>query len=503
MLMADRLAHLHVRISALADAAHRRRVAVAFVLAPATTVLLVAINRLVLLDFPNSGDEYNYLYEAQTLAAGRLWNPPPPVPELFATNYVVEEPTRAFSSFPFGWPVALALAIRLGLPPWLVNPLLGTATLGLLWWLGARLYSPRVGIVAAVLVGVSPFFLFNAASYFSHTLCGVLLLSAATVASRADRSPPWVPSTVGFLIGWAVVARYLTGVIAGVPIVLWLLRQGVVRWRTLSWVALGGLPWITALAGYNALMTGSMWRLTTTPLTVSLWFRDGFVLRGADILSTHLLRHLLWTPPALMVAYLVYLRTATGETRRPPLEWMLILTAAVLYFYVERGGNQYGPRFHYEAFLFVVVFVAANMFRAEPLASRRPYERWLFALLLASVMIQPISLAIHAEVEHAVIAERMDPFAQVAQKDLRDAVVLLGGRIGSRRSMAAVDLTRNGIDYDGTVLYGLALGDEQHCGRMRSLPGRQPYLYVWDHLEGVGILTPLRCQPAPPALGDR
>jgi hypothetical protein len=151
----------------------------------------------------------------------------------------------------------------------------------------------------------------------------------------------------------------------------------------------------------------------------------------------------------------------------------------------------------------VVVFVAANMFRAEPLASRRPYERWLFALLLASVMIQPISLAIHAEVEHAVIAERMDPFAQVAQKDLRDAVVLLGGRMGSRRSMAAVDLTRNGIDYDGTVLYGLALGDEQHCGRMRSLPGRQPYLYVWDHLEGVGILTPLRCQPAPPALGDR
>ena len=109
--MADRLAHLHARIAALADAVHRRRLAVAFVLAPATTALLVAINRLVLLDFPNSGDEYNYLYEAQTLAAGRLWNPPPPSPELFATNYVVQEPARAFSSFPFGWPLALALAI--------------------------------------------------------------------------------------------------------------------------------------------------------------------------------------------------------------------------------------------------------------------------------------------------------------------------------------------------------------------------------------------------------
>ena len=501
--MGNRLAHLHVRISDLADAVHRRRVAVAIVLAPATTALLVAINRLVLLDFPNSGDEYNYLYEAQTLAAGRLWNSPPPAPEIFAMNYVVEEPTRAFSSFPFGWPLALALAIRLGLPAWLVNPLLGTATLGLLWWLGARLYSPRVGVVAAFLVGVSPFFLFNAASYFSHTLCGALLLSAAALASRADRRPPWVPSIVGFLIGWAVVARYLTGIIGGVPIVLWLLRRGVPRLRTSSWIALGGLPWITALAAYNTVMTGSMWRLTTTPLTVSLWFRDGFLLRGADILSTHLLRHLLWTPPALILAYLVYLRTAAGEARRPPLEWMLILTVAVLYFYVERGGNQYGPRFHYEAFLFVVVFVAANVFRAEPLADRQPYERWLFGLLLASVMIQPISLAVHSQIERAVILERMDPFTQAVQKGLQGAVVLLGGRIGSRRSIAATDLTRNGIDYDGSVLYGLDLGDDQHCGRLQRLPGRRPYLYVWDHVEDVGILTPLRCEPAIAASGGR
>jgi hypothetical protein len=236
--------------------------------------------------------------------------------------------------------------------------------------------------------------------------------------------------------------------------------------------------------------------LTTTPLTVSLWFRDGFLLRGGDILSTHLLRHLLWTPPAVMIAYLVYLRTATREIRRPPLEWTLILTVAVLYFYVERGGNQYGPRFHYEAFLFVVLFVVANVFRAEPLADRRPYERWLFGLLLASVLIQPISLAVHSRIEHAVIVERMDPFTQAAQKGLRDAVVLIGGRIGSLRSMAATDLTRNGIDYDRTVLFGLDLGDDRHCERMRRLPGRQPYLYVWDHLNDVGLLTPLLCEPA-------
>jgi hypothetical protein len=496
--LSERLAPVYAAVIAAADAMHQRRLVASLVLGPLVTLLLVAINRFVFLDFPNSGDEYNYLYEARTLAIGRLWNTPPVAPELFATNYVVHEPGRAFSSFPFGWPLLLALALRAGLPTWLVNPLLGTLTLGLVWWLGARLYSGRVGVAAAFLIGVSPFFLFNAASYFSHTFCGALLLGAAGLATSADRKAPWVPVLVGFAIGWAVVSRYLTGVIGGVPILLWLLRPGVPRLRLAGLVALGALPWVVALAGYNATMTGSMWRLTTTPLTVSLWLRDGFLLRGADILSTHLLRHLLWTPAALLVAYIVYLRTAGPETRRAPLEWILVMTVVVLFFYVERGGNQYGPRFHYEAYLFAVIFAAANLFRAPTLAGRPEYEAWLFALLVVSVLAQPLSFALHARIERQVIVERMDPFTRASLAGLRDALVLIGGRVGTKRSMGAEDLTRNGIGYDGPVLYGLAAPDGRHCDWARRLHGRMAYLYEWDHPNARGVLTPLACDAVPP-----
>ena len=496
--LSKRLSRLYTTVVAVAEVLHRRRLAVALVLAPVLTAVIVAVNQFVLLDFPNSGDEYNYLYQARTLAAGRLWNVPPGRPEIFATNYIIQEPGRVFSSFPFGWPLMLAIGIRLGLPVWLVNPLLGTLTLGLIWGLGARLYSGRVGVAAALLVAVSPFFLFNAASYFSHTFCGVLLLGAACIASRPDRRPAWVPMLVGFMIGWAVVSRYLTGVIAGIPIVLWLLRPGVPRMRTLALVALGGGPWVVALAAYNATMTGSMLRLTTTPLTVSLWLRDGWLLRSADILSTQLLRHLLWTPPAVMVAYLVYLRTAPADTRRPPLEWMLILTVAVLYLYVERGGNQYGPRFHYEAMLFAAVFVAANLFRGPTLAARPPYEAWLFALTVISVLAQPVSFAIHARLERAVIVERMDPFIQAARAGLSNALVLIADRVGSARSIAAADLTRNGIDYDGPVLYGLDQADDRPCAWARLVPGRRPYFYIWDHARRHGTLSPLDCATADP-----
>ncbi len=244
-----------------------------------------------------------------------------------------------------------------------MNPLLGTLTAVLLWALGTRLYSPRAGVLAAMLVLVSPFFLFNAASYFSHTFCGALLLAAAWLAARNDRGPVWVPLAVGALIGWAVLARYFTGVVCAIPIVLWLIRPGVARVRALALVALGGLPWVLVLMAYNTALSGNPWTLTTTPLTVSLWFREGFVLRGADILSTHLLRHLLWTPPVMIIAYVFYLSRGDRELRRGALDWMPVLMVATLYFYVERGGNQYGPRFHYEIFLFLVVFVAGHLFR--------------------------------------------------------------------------------------------------------------------------------------------
>jgi hypothetical protein len=91
-------------------------------------------------------------------------------PELFRFNYIAAETRRAFGAFPPGWPLMLGLAIAAGVPARLMNPALGVLTLALVGALGARLDTPRVGGRAAALVGVSPLFIFNAASYFSHTL---------------------------------------------------------------------------------------------------------------------------------------------------------------------------------------------------------------------------------------------------------------------------------------------------------------------------------------------
>jgi hypothetical protein len=251
---------------------------------------------------------------------------------------------------------------------------------------------------------------------------------------------------------------------------------------------------VAVLMAYNTALLGTPWELTTTPLTRSLWFRSGFALRGADILSTQLLRFFQWTPPLLVGVYVWYLATAARDVRRGAIDWMPIFVAVPLYFYVERGGNQYGPRFYYEAFLFLVVFVSANLFREQKFADKAPRDRVAFGLTLASVAVMPLWFAMRAVVEHRVIVERSDPFRMVGEARLANAIVLIGGRVGTERSMSALDLTRNGIDFSGTVLYGLDIGPQENCQLLEAYAHRTPYLYGWDWAGARGVLEPIVCE---------
>lgn len=477
----------------LADWCASHRAIMVLVAAPAFTALVAAIGRLILHDFPNSGDEYAYLYQASTLASGRFWNTGFPLPDFFAFNYLIQMDGKEYSSFPVGWPLLLALAMRLHVPAWLVNPILGTLSLLLIATLGARLHNLRVGVLAAAITAVSGFFLFNAASYFSHTFCSVLVLAAACLAAREDRTPWWVPALVGFALGWAVLARYFTGVICAVPVLVLLCRSGVPIVRTLIWCAIGGVPWVLVLAAYNIALNGSPSDLTTLPSTVGLWFAPKFAMRGADILSTQMLRLVLWTPPLLLFLYIYYLARADRSVRRGLIDWMPVLMAAALYSYAERGGNQYGPRFYFETFPFLVLFTTASVFREAELGQKSRRDRVAFGLMAASAIVMPLSFAVHAIIEHRVVSERMDPYRMVAAAGLADAIVLIRGRVGTTRSMGPLDLTRNGIDHEGRVLYALDVAPEINCQLRTRYPERSLYLYAWDVAARRGTLQAIVC----------
>jgi hypothetical protein len=71
--------------------------------------------------------------------------------------------------------------------------------------------------------------------------------------------------------------------------------------------------------------------------------------------------------------------------------------------------------------------------------------------------------------------------------------VLIAGRVGTTRSMGPQDLTRNGIDHAGSVLYGVDPGAPEHCAAHVRIPGRQTWVYTWRPAERRGVLQPLVC----------
>ena len=80
--------------------------------------------------FPLSGDDYSYLYQAKLFASDKLYAEDPlydrdlPFYDCLATYCFRDDQRHRFSQYPPGWPALLAVGVKLGVP-WLVNPLLG------------------------------------------------------------------------------------------------------------------------------------------------------------------------------------------------------------------------------------------------------------------------------------------------------------------------------------------------------------------------------------------
>ena len=150
---------------------HSKTVTLSAILLSATMAL--GTSALVLGTFPNSGDEYAYIFQAQTYSSGRLWNDPPPLGQALASTFTYRR-GEWVSQYPPGWPALLAVADTVGFPLWAVNVVIGTASSVLIGRIARREGGPLAETITVPLYALSPFYIFNAASYHSHVVVALL-----------------------------------------------------------------------------------------------------------------------------------------------------------------------------------------------------------------------------------------------------------------------------------------------------------------------------------------
>src|SRR5438105_8431252 len=213
---------------------------------------------------PSTEDEFVYLFQAKTLAAGHLSYPSPPLPEFFEAAHVLVVP-RFAAKYLHGHAAVLALFGMAG-APWLGPCVLLGATAALLH-LAARLAGlTRAAALgaAALLLGatnVFPFF----ASYLSQStsLASVAAFFAAALAVERRPSAGRIAALFCCVV-FAGLVRPFTGaaaVVAGAAVLLRLRKR----------VPLGALAWALPPLLAGALVFATACKATTGSWTTPPW----------------------------------------------------------------------------------------------------------------------------------------------------------------------------------------------------------------------------------------
>ncbi len=213
---------------------------------------------------PAYHDEYSYLFQAETFLAGRTWSPSfPQRPEWFDQMHVLNEGRFASRYFP-GAGLWMAPFLALG-NPWLGQQLAHAIAAVLLFWIGCELKDTATGLVAGILLGLSPGLLLFSNLLLAHqpTLVGLLLFVWSFL--RMKRTGSGVSALMaGVGLTYAMLCRPMTAAGVGLPFgiefVWWLVRGRVKPSSRLYRALLLGMPIVIGLAMlffYNRSITGN------------------------------------------------------------------------------------------------------------------------------------------------------------------------------------------------------------------------------------------------------
>lgn len=476
-------------------------------------VATLLVHCFVIQQFPNSADEYAYLWQAQVYASGHLTAEIPEPRAAFEFFHLGDLNGHRFSRFPPGWSLLLVPGVWLGFPG-LMTALLGSLTLGGIYRLGCAWIGPREAAWGTLLTGLSPFFLLNVGSLHSHAACLFALTALAlsltwhretgcretgyretgrreTGCRETERRETGHRSALflaGVSLGLAVLIRPFSALLLGVPLLvhhgLELKRRGRLefKWRGRlelpGWtlMALGGAPFALFLAWNNHVVTGDWLLLPTRLYDPSEGL--GFGVHGHS-LQQGLQTTLLWWVEGLAYCFFLsplLLIAARGQLKGNPhrrLLWGLMAAPVLGYlFYWNPGGERYGPRFYFEGLLPFTLLVGVGLTRLLNTGRNR-------GLLVGAGVFGLIVLGKHFVDIHSQIEARQDLYRTVDAAQLEQAVVLL---LSGSADMISLDLTRNPPDFRlAPVLYARGQGaDDRLMGE--AFPDRTLYYYRWSEL---------------------
>ena len=476
-----------------------------FAIAMGAFLSAILIATALLRAFPTSADEYAYLFQADLFRHGRLWATASPIQQYIQAYYIYDIGGKIVSQYPPGWPITIAAFEQLGLPIYLINPLIGAVMLLALYRLSRVTRCESAALVACTMCAASGFFLFNSASFYNHSFVGLAGVLFATSATRYVQAPS-ASCAIGMGVWFAVIAatRHYDAILFALPVVLLLPFQGRPYWRMLPVAAGAAMPIIAGLLIYYWLITGDAFQ---TPMTlVHPWDRllgpKYDVSRATTITLGRIGELAEWTAPGLVVIYACALAGRLWRRQAWFFEFYGIVFLLGYWLYWADGGHRWGPRYIYPAFPFMCFTIAAAWADSLRNIKANLAQKLFFQIALLSI-VAAVSQAVFLGVGAArVVRQFEDPYDQIEAQHLHNAVVLFAAGSGDIWEMSLGNMVRNGISLERDVIYAHAgdiyekrTADDANARALVALrayfPQRSFWIYERPEHNSVGTLSPV------------
>ena len=216
---------------------------------------------------PHVADSVDQFFHAKIFLLGKLTVPSYEPREFFNFVNMINN-GRWYSQYPPGHSLLLSFG-HIFHAPWIINPLFGSLSVVLLYFVGKEIYNDRIGRLAALLGALSPFLIFMSSEFMNHIstlfFFELFLLGFVRMVKKLRVRDALL---AGFSLGYIINMRPMTAIAIGFPFLVYAIvrlvklamtsRRESLRFGVVCFTALAMFGvMLGALLTFNCLTNGS------------------------------------------------------------------------------------------------------------------------------------------------------------------------------------------------------------------------------------------------------
>lgn len=440
-------------------------------------------------------DDVISFFQAKIFAKFKRWATPPLYPEFFPAEIVTKD-GKWFGMMPPGHSLFLAMGILLDIP-WIISPLMGSISIIVFYFLIKEIYDESIAKVGALLLSLSPTFLFVSSSMVSQNSSYFFsLLSIFFIIKSIKRKNIKFILFSGVTLGIAFLCRPQLPLCFFIILNIFLIYQ-IRELKYLLIFSISFLPFLGFQLLDNYILTGNPlhygYHLYLSPEYHGLGFGEEkgsitYGIRGHTLLKGFinlfynlfvLSLHLFGFP---LISLLFIPFSLKKIDKYETLFTILSLSAFIFWFlYWFHGVTGLGPKYYYEILPFLVILSARGIYKIK--INIKPF---VGLLLLFNILIY---IPNHIRI-FRLWGCKIDVYNKIKEENIHNAIVFVKdlpqeipfSTLLSRHNYFSL-FFRNEVDiHKSDIIYVWDLG-EKNKKLLKIYPNRKAYIIEFKEIK--------------------